>query len=84
MSLGTKRNSKYCVVVSNKKNMIIYEILYILGLLFVLIGGILEYYFDKEGYFIGSIIDATFLFVLATIIWAFDRKCVPMEKLGGI
>jgi len=79
-----KRNSKFCVVVSTKRNMYVYEALYILGLLFVLIGALLEYYWDKEGYLIGSIIDATFLFVLATIIWAIDRKCVTMEDLERV
>lgn len=79
--LGSKRTSKdRCVITTSKRFMVIYEFLYIIGLITVLVGAIIEYYYDMEHSFMISIIYATGLFVIATILWAIDRKCEIIKE----
>jgi hypothetical protein len=76
--ISPNRTSR-CMVSTSKPFMIIYEILYIIGLTLVVIGGIMEFYFSYDRYLMGSIVIASIFFVMATILWAIDRKCEPVK-----
>lgn len=78
-----KSHNKRCIVTTDKRFMLIYEIMYIVGLTIVLIGMILNYIYNDIQYFYICLIIATALFVLATFIWALDRKCEPVKELLG-
>lgn len=67
-----------CIVTSNKKYMIAYEILYILGLFAVMIGALVDYLLKTNTYLLFSIVIASAMFVIATLIWVIDRKCEPL------
>lgn len=69
-----------CIVTTTKSVMRIYAFLYIIGLIGVVIGAILEF-FTIPNALVLSIIFATILFTIATIIWAIDRKCQPLSQL---
>lgn len=70
-----------CVVTTSKRSMLIYEVLYILGLLVVLTGAAIDYLLGTTPqYLMPMLIIAVGMFASATILWALDRKCEPLAK----